>query len=271
MNDNRSLKVVVAGATGWAGSALSLGIHAAEDLQLVGGMSRSRAGESLRSALGESELDVPLFATASEALALHPDVFVEYTKPDVAKEHVLDALESGAHVVIGTSGLTEDDYAAIDAKARDLQRGCLACGNFSLTAVLMMRFSAMAAKWIPNWEVIDYASSGKVDAPSGTARELVHRLAEVGRPGEGVPIDQVQGEKEARGAELLGTRVHSLRLPSYVIGIESIFAKEGESLTLRHDAGASATPYVGGALLAIRGVSRLVGLHRGLDVVMENA
>ena len=177
---------------------------------------------------------------------------------------------AGAHVFIATGGFTEDDYVAIDAKARELRRGCLACGNFSLTAVLMMRFSAMAAKWIPNWEVIDYASAGNVDAPSGTARELVHRLAEVGRPGEGIPIERVQGEKEARGADIRGTRVHSIRLPSYVIGIESIFAMEGESLTLRHDAGTSATPYVGGALLAIRGVSQLAGLHRGLDVVMKD-
>ena len=265
-----ALRIVVAGATGWAGSALSAGIHAAEGMELVGGVSRSRAGETLADALGISGLEAALHATAEEALGARPDVFVEYTKPDVARSNVLAALAEGAHVVIGTSGLDEEDYAAIDAAAREHGRGVLACGNFSLSAVLMMRFSAMAAKWIPNWEVIDYASAGKVDAPSGTARELLHRLAEVGRPVEGVPIDRVQGEKEARGADIGGTRVHSLRLPNFVIGIESIFGMESESLTIRHDAGTSAAPYVGGALLAIRGVTELVGLHRGLDVVMED-
>jgi 4-hydroxy-tetrahydrodipicolinate reductase len=133
----------------------------------------------------------------------------------------------------------------------------------------MMAFSAMAAKWIPSWEVIDYAGAGKADAPSGTARELAHRLAAVGRPEQPVPVDQVQGEPEARGANLGGTQVHSVRLPQYTLGVEALFGQTGESLSIRHDAGTSAEPYVGGVLLAIQGVDQLRGLHRGLDAVME--
>ena len=209
-------RVVVAGATGWAGSALSTGIADASDLDLVGALSRSHAGERLGDVLGIGELDVEVSGTIAEALASSPDVFVEYTHPTVAKANVLAALEAGAHVVVGTSGLGSDDYAAIHRAAEAKGLGVLACGNFSITAVLMMRFSEMAARWVTSWEVIDYASAGKVDAPSGTALELADRLASAGPPEVAVPIGQTQGEREARGAELEGTQVHSVRLPSFV-------------------------------------------------------
>jgi len=262
------MNVVVAGATGWAGSALSRGIFEAPDLTMVGAVSRSHAGSRLGDVLGVAEPGPQISATAEEALASGPDVFVEYTHPGVARHNILTALDAGAHVVVGTSGLTNDDYTAIDASARAKNLGVLACGNFSITAVLMMRFSEVAAQWVRSWEVIDYAGAAKVDAPSGTARELAERLARVDRPQVVVPIDRTQGEKEARGADMGGTQVHSIRLPSYVIAVESIFGQEDERLTIRHDAGTSAQPYVEGGLLAIRKVGDLVGLHRGLDTVM---
>jgi 4-hydroxy-tetrahydrodipicolinate reductase len=236
---------------------------------LVGAVSRSHAGKALGEVLGASGLDVPVHATVEEALLSAPDVLVEYTKPDVARANVLAGLAAGAHVVIGTSGLTDEDFAILDAAAKERNLGVLACGNFALTAVLMMKFSEMAARWLRSFEVIDYAHANKVDTPSGTARELAHRLSATGAPDIAVPLEDVQGEREARGADLGGTRVHSVRLPSYVIAVESIFAGDGERLTLRHDAGTSAEPYVGGALLAIRHVHELVGLHRGLDAVMS--
>lgn len=263
------LRVVVAGATGWAGSALSAGIAGATDLELVGAVSRTHAGQSLGAVLDNEALDAPVHATAAEALATTPDVFVEYTRPEVARDNVLAALGAGAHVVIGTSGLTDDDFAAFDEVACARALGVLACGNFALGAVLMMKFSELAAHWMKSWEVIDYAHAGKADAPSGTARELAHRLANVGAPAVAVPTDQITGERAARGAELGGTHVHSVRLPGFVISIESIFGGEGETLTLRHDAGTSAEPYVAGALLAIRGVAGLTGVHRGLDTVLD--
>src|SRR5690349_14700537 len=130
-----SLKVCLAGATGWAGAELARGLAGTDDLQLV----------------------------AAEALARPCDVFVEYTHPDTAKSNVLAALAQGAHVVVGTSGLTDADYAQIDAAARKRGRGVLACGNFALTAVLLQKFAVMAARYIPHWEIIDYAHEGKPD------------------------------------------------------------------------------------------------------------
>jgi 4-hydroxy-tetrahydrodipicolinate reductase len=264
-------RVCLAGATGWAGSELARAIAASGDeMVLVSAVSRRSAGQSLGTALGDSRITAPVFATALEALDFNAiDVFVEYTKPEVAKQNVITAIHKGAHVVIGTSGLTTADLAEIDGEARRRHRGVLAGGNFALTAVLLLKFAEMAAKLIPHWEIIDYAHDDKVDAPSGTVRELAARMAAVRRPEQVIPVEQSTGEREARGATLNGAQVHSLRLPGYVISAEAIFGMPDQRLSIRHDSGSSAKPYVDGALLAIRKVSGLVGVHRGLDAVLD--
>jgi 4-hydroxy-tetrahydrodipicolinate reductase len=260
----------LAGATGWAGSELARGIANTPDLALVAAVSRTHAGRPLGDALGEPRLTAPVYATAAEALAAHPcDVFVEYTKPDVARGNVLAALARGAHVVVGTSGLAEGDYAEIDAAARARGRGVLAVGNFALTVVLLQRFAELAARLIPQWEIIDYAHDDKPDAPSGTARELAARLARVRAPEPTIPVERTVGDQTARGATVSNSQIHSVRLPGYVIGAEIVFGMPDQRLTLRHDAGGSARPYVDGALLAIRKVATLVGVHRGLDAVLD--
>ncbi len=264
-----TIKVCLAGATGWAGSALARHIAHAEDIELVAAVSRTHAGRILGNVLGEPRLICPIFATTEEALAYPCDVFFEYTKPDVAQANVLAALERGAHAVIGTSGLTDDDYAVLASVAEARGRGVLAAGNFALTAVLLQKFAEMAARLIPQWEIIDYASDGKRDAPSGTVRELAARLAQV-RPSElTVSLEETQGVVETRGARLGGSQIHSLRLPGYTISAEIVFGMTDQRLSIRHDSGNSAAPYVDGALLAIRKVSSFVGLRRGLDAVLD--
>jgi 4-hydroxy-tetrahydrodipicolinate reductase len=264
------LRVILAGATGWAGSALARGIARSDDLKLVGAIARQSAGRNLGELLNEPRLDCPVHAGAAAALATPADVFVEYTKPDSAKGNILAALAAGCHVVVGTSGLADADYAEIDFAARERQRGVLACGNFAITAVLAMQFAEIAARYLDHFEVIDYAHETKVDAPSGTARELAARLGRIKAPDPGVPLEQVRGPREARGATLNGVQVHSVRAPGFVIGIEAIFGAHGQRLHIRHESGESAEPYVSGALLAIRRVHTLTGLHRGLDTVMKD-
>ncbi len=256
-----TIRITLAGATGWAGSALAQGIANAPDLELVSAISRSHAGEMLGSA--------KIYATAAEALAVEPDVFVEYTKPDVAKSNILAALRMGANVVVGTSGLSDADYAEIAIAAEKAERAVLAVGNFAITAVLAQKFAEIAARYIPHWELIDYASTGKKDAPSGTVRELANRLAKIGEAKLDVPLDEVLGVQETRGARMNGTQVHAVRLPGYIISFDAIFGMPDQKLIIRHEAGNSAEPYVAGALLAIRNVSGLKGLHRGLDSVMQ--
>lgn len=263
------IKVCLAGATGWAGSELARSIAKTAGLALVAAVARKHAGRDLGEVLGEPHLTCPIYPSAKEALANPCDVFVEYTKPDSAKTNILAALERGAHVVVGTSGLTEEDYAEIDLVARKQPRGVLACGNFALTVVLLLKFAEAAAKLIPQWEIIDYAHDDKIDAPSGTARELAARLSKVRHPEPTVPVDRTVGLREARGATVSASQVHSVRLPGYVISAEIIFGMPDQKLTIRHDSGTSARPYVDGALLAVRKVSTLVGVHRGLDSVLD--
>ena len=264
-----SIRICLAGATGWAGSALALAIAHSNDMTLVSAVSRTHAQQILGDVLNEPLLNCPIYATAQEALSLPCDVFFEFTKPDVAKANVLAALQHGAHVVIGTSGLSEADYAEIAAVAQNRQLGVLAVGNFALTVVLLQKFSEIAARYIPQWEIIDYAHDDKKDAPSGTARELAHRLSNI-RPSElTVPLEQTLGIVETRGARLVGSQIHSIRLPGYTISAEIIFGMPDQKLTLRHDSGSSAQPYVDGALLAIRKVNTFVGLRRGLDTVLD--
>jgi len=263
------INVCLAGATGWAGSELARGIARTDDVAVVAAVSRTHAGRVLGDVLNEPRLTGGVHASAIEALATPCNVFVEYTKPDTAKRNIVAALERGAHVVVGTSGLVDDDYIEIDAMARSQRRGVLACGNFALTVVLLQKFAEAAARLIPQWEIIDYAHDDKVDAPSGTARELAARLAKIRHPEPTVALDRTVGAREARGATLAGSQVHSLRLPGFVISAEIIFGMPDQKLTIRHDSGSSARPYVDGALLAIRKVATLVGVHRGLDAVLE--
>lgn len=263
------LKVCVAGATGWVGRPLCAAVSEADDLSLVGAVSRTHRGRRLRDVIDGSNLDLTVSGSVAEALDAPADVLVDYTKADVVKENVLTAVGRGVHVVVGSSGLTDEDFVEINRAAHEHGVGVIAAGNFAITAVLLQRFACEAAKYLSHWEIIDYASDAKQDAPSGTTRELAFRLSEVRRPEATHPVEETIGERDSRGTTLNGIQVHSLRLPSYVIGVEAIFGAKDERLTIRHDAGGGAEPYIQGTLLAVRKVSERVGLTRGLDKIME--
>ena len=263
------LRVCVAGATGWVGNPLCRAVSEAEDLSLVGAVSRRHRGRTLKEAIGDLNLDLTVSGSVLEALATPTDVFVDYTSADAVKANVTAAIGKGVHVVIGTSGLRDEDFVDINRAALDNKVGVIAAGNFAVTAVLLQRFACEAAKYLSHWEILDYASDSKKDAPSGTARELAFRLSEIRRPDVTRPIEETIGEKESRGAALNGSQVHSLRLPSYVLGVEAIFGAKEERLSIRHDAGSGAEPYIAGTLLAVRKERDYVGLVRGLDKIME--
>jgi 4-hydroxy-tetrahydrodipicolinate reductase len=188
-----------------------------------------------------------------------------FTSHSHAKNIALDGIERGVAVVIGSSGLTADDFKEVDEAARAAGVGAVAAGNFSLTAAMMLAGAELAARHLRQWEIIDYAKSTKPDAPSGTARELAERLAEVREPEVDVPVGLVAGRPDARGATIAGTQVYSVRIPSFVVSTEIVFGADDERLSIRHDAGSSAAPYVTGVLVAVRRARGHVGLIRGLD------
>src|SRR5882672_3545910 len=263
------LNICIAGATGWVGKPLCLAVSKADDLSLVGAVSRTHRGRNLKDVLGDTQINLIVSGSVAEGLETQTDVLVDYTNADIVKANVMDAIGKGVHVVIGSSGLTDEDYLEINQAALDHKVGVIAAGNFAITAVLLQRFACEAAKYLSHWEIIDYASDTKKDAPSGTTRELAFRLAEVRRPKITHPVEETIGEKDSRGTTLNGVQIHSLRLPSYVIGVEAIFGERDERLTIRHDAGSGAEPYIQGSLLAIRHVREHVGLIRGLDKIMS--
>jgi 4-hydroxy-tetrahydrodipicolinate reductase len=262
--------VCIAGATGWAGSALVDGVIDAPDLVLRSAVARSAAGGDLGTALGREASGVPVLATVDEALE-GVDVLVDYTSHAAVKANVLAAIGHGVAVVIGASGLSAADYAEIDAAARKRGVGVISAGNFSLTAAMAQAAALLVARHFPQAEVIDYASATKPDAPSGTARELAERLADARRPVLGRALAEIEGLPRARGAEVDGVPVHSVRLPSFSVSTEVVFGLPDERLTIRHDAGLSAAPYVSGTLIAVRKVGGRVGLTRGLDRLLSEA
>jgi 4-hydroxy-tetrahydrodipicolinate reductase len=251
------INICFAGVTGWTAPPILAAIQEADDLTLTSGVSRSAAGQG------------QVYASVAEALAAAPaDVLVDFTSAAAVRGNVRSAIEAGVHVVIGTSGLTGDDYAEIDRLARDRGVGVIAAGNFSVMAAVLRRAATMAARHLSHWEIIDYASDTKPDVPSGTARELAETLGQVREPGGAVPLGELEGPVEARGAEIGGARVHSVRLPSFVVSTEVVFGGPGERLVMRHDPGLTPAPYVAGTLLAVRRVAGAVGVRRGLDSLL---
>jgi len=225
------IRVCLAGATGWVGRPLASAIRGADDLDLVASVAR-RGGDAIT------------HTSIEEALRVPSDVFVDYTSATAVKSNVMLAVNAGRHVVVGSSGLTNEDFGEIDAAARAKNVGVLAVGNFAITAALLQRFAIEAAKHIPDFEIVDIAYKEKLDAPSGTARELAWNLG----------VDP--------------STVHSLRLPGYTIGLEVRFGREDERLTLHYDGGPGAKPYISGTMLAIRRVGGLVGAVRGMDAIL---
>ncbi len=260
------ITVCFAGVTGWTAPPILAAIDAADDLELVSGVSRSAAGRTLAEVTA-SRGTGPVHATVAEALAAgHVDVLVDYTSAAAVRDHAVAAVRAGVHVVVGSSGLGAEDYADLDRLARDRGVGVIASGNFSVLAAVLQRAATLAARHVGDWEVLDYAAAGKPDVPSGTARELAETLGQVrSSPASAVPAAELIGPPEARGAEVSGTRVHSVRLPGYLLSTEVVLAGGGERLTIRHDAGDSPDPYVEGTLLAVRRVAEVPGVRRGLD------
>src|SRR5580693_3644168 len=217
------VSVCFAGITGWTAPAIVAAIDDADDLTLASGVSRSAAGQSLATATGSTSYG-SVYATVAEALeSAAVDVLVDYTSAAAVKSNVWTAVGAGVHVVIGSSGLTSDDYEELDRLARDRGVGVIAAGNFSVMAAVLRRAASMAAEHVDHWEIIDYASDDKPDVPSGTSRELAETLAQVREPTQAVPLADLEGPVEARGAEVAGTRIHSVRLPSFVVTTEVVF------------------------------------------------
>jgi 4-hydroxy-tetrahydrodipicolinate reductase len=198
-------------------------------------------------------------------------VLVDFTHPDVVLDNVRFAIDQGIHAVVGTTGFTPDRLDTIRGwLAEKPETGVLVAPNFGIGAVLSMKFAQLAARYYESAEVIELHHPGKADAPSGTAVRTAQLIAAArAEAGMAAPPDATsQALDGARGADVDGVHVHSLRITGMVAHQEIVLGAEGETLTIRHDSLDRAS-FMPGVLLAVRGVSARPGLTVGLEPLLD--
>lgn len=236
------MRVVFSGALGRMGRALCPALATADGIELV----------------AEVDKDDDLEAVVRESGA---DVVVDFTTPEAAVSNARTILAAAAHGVVGTTGFSPDDLAALDDAARAANRGLLVAPNFSLGMILLQRFADEAVRFFPRVEIVETHHEGKADAPSGTAHSTAERLAARGAVSGPGPDDP------SRGLDVGGVRVHSMRLESVQARQEVHFGGTGEALLLRHDA-MDRSCYLPGVLRAVREIGGRVGLVHGLESIL---
>jgi 4-hydroxy-tetrahydrodipicolinate reductase len=216
-----------------------------------------------------SALEAPVYDDAERCIqAVRADVFIDLTRPDIGKKHLELALDNGLRTVIGTTGFSQEDLERLTDLAYEKKTGVIIAPNFAIGAILMMKFSQMAAKYLPDIEIIEKHHDQKLDAPSGTALKTAQLITEVRQEKSQGHPDEKEDLKGARGAELEGIRIHSVRLPGLVAHQEVMFGGEGQLLTIRHDSMNRAS-FMPGVQLAVENVMRIEGLVYGLENIME--
>jgi len=199
------------------------------------------------------------------------EVVVDFTTPDVVMDHVHWCIDQGINMVVGTSGFTESRYERVRQwLSHKPKLGVIVAPNFAVGAVLMMEFVARAARHFESVEIVEMHHPGKIDAPSGTALRTAEMVAAArAAAGQGSMPDATKEEMSgARGADILGVRVHSLRAAGLVAHQEVLLGTSGETLTIRHDS-YDRQSFMPGVLLAIRSVVRRPGLTIGLGPLLE--
>lgn len=242
-------RVAVIGSRGRMGAAAGAAIAAAKDLELVAGV----------------DADDDIAALVAEAA----EIAVDFTSPGVVMDNLRWCIEQGIHVVVGTSGFTDERLKQVSEWLDGTDVGVLVVPNFSLGAVLMMRFAAEAARFFESVEIVELHHPDKVDAPSGTADRTARLVADARRQADCPPPPDatVSDPDGARGARIDGIAVHSLRVRGLVASQEVVLGAAGETLTIRHDS-LDRQSFMPGVLTAVRAVASRPGLTVGLEHVL---
>lgn len=264
-----TIKIVLAGPRGRMGKAALKLIEETPNFELVAALDRTNEGKLISDIDGLPRLDAPIYTDIEQCFAeVLPDVLIDLTTPEVGKAHTMAALRHKVRPVVGTSGFTEQDIRELSEIAEEQGVGAIIAPNFALGAVLMMKFSQMAAKYFPDIEIIEKHHDQKLDAPSGTAvktAELITKVREPKRQGHPEEKETMIG---ARGADLEGIRIHSVRLPGLLAHQEVLFGGEGQTLMIRHDS-YDRSSFMSGVKMAVETVSTLDVLVYGLENILE--
>ena len=262
------IRVGVIGAAGKMGRMVCSTVAVAPDMALVAAIDRSHVGEAINS-LAETQADgIRISDEMDTLLQAEAEVAVDFTHPSIVREDIRWLIDHAMNGVVGTTGLSEKDYTEI---AGEIEREGAECNvfiapNFAIGAVLAERFAIQASRWFPAAEIIELHHDGKADAPSGTALKAAREILAARAEEYHGPTDaSVDG---ARGGDMDGLRVHSVRLPGLVAHEEIIFGGPGQTLTIRHDS-MDRSSFMPGVLLAIKAVSTMPGLTVGLDKLLH--
>lgn len=246
-----SLRVGVLGAAGRMGSQVCRAVEAAPDMDLVAALD---AGDDLGA----------LVAAGAEAV-------VDFTTPSAVMDNLTFCIGAGLHTVVGTTGFTQTRLDDLRARLADAPGvGCIVAANFGIGAILMMRFAAQAAPYFESVEIVELHHPAKVDAPSGTAARTAALVAAARRDAGLGPIPDATAKElpGARGANVDGIAVHSVRLRGLVAHQEVLLGGVGEQLTIRHDS-FDRVSFMPGVLLALRGVAGRPGLTVGIEELLD--
>lgn len=256
------ISVLVSGAAGRMGSEVVRAVSAEDDLRLVAAVDPAHVGEQVQETHG-----LVYAGDLAEAIeATRPDVMVDFTHPSVAAGNIETALSHGVHCVVGTTGLSTQTLEELAAGAKE--GACLfVAPNFAIGAVLMMRFAAEAARFMPHVEIVELHHDRKADAPSGTALRTAALIASARHLVPEAPGRETEIVNGARGALVDDVTIHSVRLPGLVAHQEVLFGGQGQTLSIRHDS-IDRTSFMPGVLLAIRNVIGRTGLIVGLEQLM---
>ena len=249
------IKVAVSGALGRLGNVIAKGVSQAGDMQLNGVYSPSHVERVVEGVQVEDSVE-----------NINAHVVVECTHPNVVMANLRKWHAKGVHVVVGTSGFTKERIEEVKSFWGENDPGCLIVPNFSIGAVLMMRFAEIASAYFDSAEIIERHENTKPDAPSGTALATVMRMSKHRKPAEEIKSDEII--KGARGGLVSGVRVHSLRMKGLLSDQEVAFSNLGETFSLVHRS-TSYESFANGALVAIRYVQTIKGVAIGLDDALD--
>lgn len=259
------IRVAVFGAGGRMGSTVCQAVQDAPDLELVAAVDPFHAEIDL-SQLGMLASRLTIAKSAQAILDAGAEVVVDFTVLEAARENLRWCAANGVHAVVGTTGFDEAELAEYATLFENSSANAVIAPNFTIGAVLMMRFAELAAPYFDTAEIIELHHDRKIDAPSGTAVMTARRMAAASAYWAIDPTEKVVADG-ARGGEVDGIRVHSVRMRGMFAHQEVILGVAGQTLTIRHDS-FERVSYMPGVLLAVRNVADRPGLTIGLDPLL---
>lgn len=264
------IKVAIAGARGRMGTTAIEAIEEAADAEVVAALDYKYDGLHLHNAsVNDGKLGIPIYTSLSTLFEEHhPAVLLDVTDPDAVFHNVKEALALGIHPVVGTSGLTNEELQEIAQLVESSRTGGIIAPNFSIGAVLMMKFAAQAARYLGDVEILEMHHDRKLDSPSGTAVKTAEMIKENRPPHiQGHPEEQIHLQG-ARGADVEGMKIHSIRLPGLLAHQQVLLGGEGELLTIRHDS-FDRKSFMPGIMMAVRKVIGRNDLIYGLENIID--